>query len=406
MTVSVGENSAGRRTPCVLLAEEVWGSTLHTIRSLGRSGVPVYVVTAGEGSAVYRRSRFCTAAHDVTTSDPEMFVDRVGAWLNHQIGQGENVVMIPLSDRLVAYLHDRRESIPEHWKVSIPTPVVTETLLDKALSLQVAERAGLEVPPWVQITTLDDMAAAFDLTFPVVVRPTSWSTAGEHYFKVKLCHDENQLGSVLTNAVAEGAELIVQRYIDAPDEAVEFAISWRSRDQSTTVACTGRKRRQSAHEGGVMAWGETVTLPDVELGAATFLDESGFTGLGGIEFIRSGDHLWFIEFNPRLEAIHFLAAAAGVDTVVMEYENLSTGSVPSLLPVQSDAAGWVGSAWLNRLRYQPGDWRLVLKDRWAFGRSRRRVKAVVDIRDPLPAAMVLARLAGRGLRRVSARSSS
>ncbi|MCB1257959.1 MAG: ATP-grasp domain-containing protein [Microthrixaceae bacterium] len=395
-----------RPTPCVLLAEEVWGSTLHAIRSLGRTGVPVFVITAGQGSTIYRWSRFCVAAQDITTSDPVAFMDRTRAWLDQETSPDAEVVVIPLSDRLVEYLHKTRGSTPERWKVSIPTPSVTETLLDKALSLQVAERAGLEVPPWMEVRSVDDIATTSDLVLPVVVRPTRWSSTGEDYFKVKLCHTEDQLQSVMTDAIGTGAELIVQSYINAPDEAVEFAISWRSNDRSTTASCTGRKRRQSGLEGGVMAWGETVDLPDVATGAVQFLDESGFTGLGGIEFIRSDGHLWFIEFNPRLEAIHFLATAAGVDTVLMEYNNRARGSVPPVIPVQSPAAGWVGSAWLNRLNHRPGDWRVALTDRRAFARAQRRIKAVMDPRDPLPAAMVLARLVSRGLRRVSNRRSS
>ena len=111
----------------------------------------------------------------------------------------------------------------------------------------------------------------------------------------------------------------VTRDVDAPDQAVELALVWRSRDGATTAVCTGRKRRQASPDGGVMVWGEAAELPDVRDAALRFLDVSGFRGVGGIELIRAGGRLWFIEFNPRLEAIHFLAARAGVDLVALDY---------------------------------------------------------------------------------------
>jgi len=278
-------------------------------------------------------------------------------------------------------------------------------LLNKSHALRLARDAGLDVPRWVDVCSDDDLPLVDTLTFPVAVRPQSWSTVGSVYFKVAVYRERQLLAQDLPVMLGRGARLVVQEYVDAPDEAVEFSILWRSRDRLVTAQCTGRKRRQASAQGGVMVWGETAHLPDVVDAASVFLEASGFVGLGGIEFIRSAGKLWFIEFNPRLEAIHFLAARAGIDTVEMAYRELALGQVPSAVPRQSAAAAWVGSAALNRLVQERSDWRLLAADRLRFQRASNRTRAVWTWQDPLPGLMVAGRLLSRGTRSLRGRGS-
>ena len=105
----------------------------------------------------------------------------------------------------------------------------------------------------------------------------------------------------------------------------------------------------------------------------------------------------FIEFNPRLEAIHFLATAAGMDTVRMTYDDLGLGRRPASSPRQHAAAAWIGSAWAARLRSDPTDWRLAIRDRLEFGRFHDRARAVLSWSDPVPAACVGASIVSAGV---------
>lgn len=382
-------------TPCVLLAEEVWGSTLQATRALHRAGVPVLVATAGRGAAVYGRSRACTEAVDLDPSDPVGFCNDVRDWIDRRVPPGQMVPVIPLSDRLVEYLDRSREVFDGRAVLSIPPPELAATLLDKGASLTLAARAGLEVPPWVTVADTADLGELSGLRAPIALRPTSWDAAGSQYFKIAVADTTEQAERLACDAIGRGATLLAQEYIRAEDDDVQFSITWSARDRRPAIV-TGRKRRQSHRDGGVMVWGQTELFDDVRAASSAFLTDTGYEGLGGLEFIRSGEHLWFIEFNPRLEAIHFLATAAGVDTVLMEYRRL-TGGEPPPNRAQRPATAWVGTAWLARLQSDPSDWRGALQDRVDFARSPRRVRAVVSGRDPMPAAAVARRLISRGL---------
>lgn len=378
---------------CLVLADEVWGSTLHAMRSLDALGARVLVVTAGRGSAVYGRSRVRPATLDIESLDRDS-LRRALTWAREQVPSSK-IVVLPLSDRAVDVMDDSRDLLAEPFRPILAPKASLHRLLAKPASLTWATQIGLDVPPWRQVASPEDLPLLDDLTSPVIIRPTSWATAGSSPFKVSVQPDRDTAVAFCRSALSRGAELLVQEYLPAADEDVEFALVWCSTDGTATATCTGRKRRQSSPEGGVMAWGETLPIPDVADAAERFVEATGFTGPGGLEFIRTPTGLRFIEFNPRLEAIHFLAARGGVDLVKLTYRDVALGQLPTTRPRQVPASGWVGSAWLARIRQDPRSVSTLIADRWAFAHTPRRVRAVVAIHDPGPALGVVS-LLGRG----------
>lgn len=384
--------------PCILLTEETWGGTLHAARSLHSRGVPVLIATAGRGAAIFGRSRSCTAAADFDL-DGEALCRALIDWASSELDPTSRVVILPTSDRLLQLLSRHRDLFGERFPLAVPPAALVEALIDKTTSLQLAEKAGLDVPPWTTVRSEADIQTVHRLRLPVIVRPTSWSTAGDTYFKLKVAFTAAELEGVVTGALQRGATLLVQEYLSGREDRVEFGILWRSEDGSEPVVCTGRKVRQSSPEGGVMAWGIAEDLPDVREDAIRFLEGIGFTGLGGIEFIREGGRLRFVEFNPRLEAIHFLATRAGLDTVTLAYEESAYGSSSRRPFTQTAAAAWIGSAWLERVKNDRRSWWTLIRDRIRFARHASKVKAAWTWHDPGPGLAITLRLLRRGLLR-------
>jgi predicted ATP-grasp superfamily ATP-dependent carboligase len=346
----------------------------------------------GPGAEVYRSSRYCSDAAEFSTSDPRNFCEEVRCWFEPLAGGEGPVLVVPTSDRLVDVLHRERHAFGERFILSIPEPDVVSPLLVKPDAFKLACEAGLAVPAWQRVTSRADLDECNSLRLPVVIRPVDWGSTGVEYFKIILVHEEAELVSTLERLVDSGADLVVQEYVGGPESVVEFAIVWRSIDTASTAVCTGEKRRQTSDEGGVMVWGETVASPEVRAATTRFLDRSGFTGLGGAEFIRTGDQRWFIEFNPRLEAIHFIATAAGLDTAWYLYCDRMYGSAPADIPVQESATAWIGSAWFQRLRGRPASLPEALLDRLRFAAKPNRVRAVWSWSDPGPSIRLLSRI--------------
>lgn len=390
---------------CLLLTEETWGAPLHAIRSLGAAGAVVLVATAGQGSHVFARSRTKLLAADFDPAGGDRFLDEATAWARSQ-ARDRPIVVLAFSDRITEAMHRRRDLLVEPFRPVLAPPDALDRLLDKAASLRAARQAGLCVPPWHTLERSVDLDALDDLRTPIVLKPSSWSSNAGAGFKISVHGEHREAHATAAAAIANGARLIAQEYRRVPVDAVELGITWRSHDGSITAVCTGRKRRQSAPDGGVMAWGEAVDLPDVADAATEFMDSTGFTGTGGIEFVRTEVGLEFIEFNPRLEAIHFLAAAAGIDVVRLSYDDIGLDRRPTAAPTQHDAAAWIGSAWLERLRSRPADLPLMIKDRLRFARRPHRDRAVMDWHDLGPATALTADLVGAGARRLTSRRSA
>lgn len=387
---------------CLLLAEEVWGAPLHALRSLDAAGARTLVATAGRGAHVFGRSRVRPQVADLDPDGGDAFLEQALAWARRNVDD-RPIVVLAFSDRITEAMHRNRRLLASPFRPVLAPAHSLARLIDKESSMAAAERAGLAVPPWRVLRRPDDVELIGELDTPIVLKPASWASSDGAGFKISV-HAEHRVAAFAAQVPLEaGATLIAQEYREVPVDAVELGITWRSADGTSTVVCTGRKRRQSTADGGVMAWGETADLPDVEAAATAFMDETGFRGTGGIELVRTADGLEFIEFNPRIEAIHFLAAAAGLDVVRLAYDDVGLGRRPHVAPRQERAAAWVGSAWFERLRSSPADWPLMLRDRMAFGRFRRRSRAVLSWTDPLPAAALTADVAVSGIRRLSGR---
>mgnify|MGYP001058402534 FL=1 len=199
----------------------------------------------------------------------------------------------------------------------------------------------------------------------------------------------------------------MQEFLDVEADSIEFAIVGTTPAGEIESLTTGRKRASSSDRGGVLAWGEAAWLPDVAEACRAFIAESGFTGVGGIEFIRHSGRLWFVEFNPRLEAIHFLSDLAGVPHLWPHVAGLAGLEMANRKPpAQRPAAIWMETAWLDRVINHPPSIRTAVSQCRQYRRFPERASAIFDPVDPRPAAAYLSILGSRGLRRIRPRSRS
>ncbi len=363
----------------------------------------MYVVTAGQGAAIYGRSRYCTQAVDLQFAEAASFGAAVRAWAEGLHTRGASVPVLPLSDRLVESLHRSREMFMPHFSLGIPSPAATPGLLNKSSALRLAQDSGLDVPPWVDVCSDADLPLVDTLTLPVAVRPQGWSTVGSLYFKVAVYQERRLLVEDLRVMLARGARLVVQEYVDAPDGAVEFSILWRGRDGSVTAQCT-------AGSGGrplprVVSWcgAKRTTFPTSPTPRHASLTRPALWGWGESNSSARpggcGSSNSIRGWRPSLPGRPRRHRYRG-DGV----PRACPGQVPSTVPPQLPAAAWVGSAAFNRLLQDRSDWRLLAADRLRFQRAPNRTRAVWTWQDPLPGLAVAGRLVSRGTRSILGRS--
>ena len=364
----------------VLVAEQTWGATLHAARALHDLGVEVRVVVLGPGSAIFRRSRSIADAVEIDRSGAGL-AEVVDRWRS-TASQVAPTVVLPCSDRALLAVDELRGRPTTEIVVIAPDASTTATLLGKDAAFQLAEHVGLSVPAWIRVDDDHPLDGATDLPLPAIVRPQRPDRVADGW-KFTRCDHRSDLEAVVADRGTGSDGIVVSEFV-APTGGIWFGLVWRSLDGSVHHVCTGRKRRTAHPDGGVMAWGEVVDRPAVAEAATAYAEAADFVGLGGIELIDDGERLHFVEFNLRMEAIAFAAAAAGTDHAVAAYLDALTGT-PTPLPGPMPAAVWIGAAWWARLRAEPAAWRLLIGDRLRFARSPRRTRAVVSRRDLGPA---------------------
>lgn len=389
---------------CVLLADGSLGSALQAARLLAQRGVEVAVACAGIGGRVLGASKAVMAATDLPDNDTHDYVGALLIWLKtlEGIDHGGPIPVVPLSDRLAAWLDSARERVEPPYVVGIPPSPVLQPLLSKHLAMLTAERAGLDVAPWRLVSNPEQADFAVEeLGMPLIVRPTSWSTHGDAYFKQAIFRDPDDATTFLRSHLNEGAELVVQRFLDVEADSIEFAIVGTTSQGEIQSLTTGRKRASSSDRGGVLAWGQAAWLPDTAHACRAFIAEAWFTGVGGIEFIRHQGRLWFVEFNPRLEAIHFLSDVAGVPHLWPHVAGLAGLRLADPKPpTQRPAAIWMETAWLDRVIDQPKSIRTAVVQWRQYRRFPERASAIFDPTDLRPGVAYLSELGSRGFRRL------
>lgn len=221
-----------------------------------------------------------------------------------------------------------------------PSAEVIESMGDKALARQTAERAGVPVVPGSGV--LDDVsaarAAAEELGFPLLVKAAAGG--GGRGIRVVTTSDELEeaVGTAqaeASSAFGDGSVYLERSIVGARHIEVQVladgegsAIHLFERD------CSVQRRRQKLLEeapapGLAPGLREEITAAAVRLTA-----DVGYRGAGTVEFLVEGEQFYFIEMNTRIQVEHPITEmVTGVDLVA---EQLRVAAGEPLSVTQED----------------------------------------------------------------------
>jgi hypothetical protein len=260
----------------------------------------------------------------------------------------------------------------------------------------------------------DAVAAASELGYPVVVKPTVSrelrldGTIGS--YEVSYAADAEQLRRRL--GPIEGSAVLLQRWLPGTGLGVELLM-----DRGRPLAAFQHRRiREVPPTGGASALRESVDLDaDLYDHAVRMLAEIGWTGLAMVEFRRGPDGIGHLmEINGRVWGSLPLAVLAGMDFPGRLADLLVDGPPPEGQPVVTDYrrgvrarnlrldVGWIGAVLLGRRRYPFLPWpgRAAALGA-ALSLLDPRIKDDhLSTSDPGPGLALLASIPGDGLRRL------
>jgi D-aspartate ligase len=356
---------------------------LGIARSLGRRGIPVYILEDQQSISSF--SRYTTRVIRVQDLlDERRTVDAV-LEVGHRFGL-QGWVLFPTRDETVAAFSRYRSELTDFFRVTTPEWETVKWAWDKKNTYDLAAQLKIPVPQTWNPRTPEELAALHD-RLPLAIKPA----IKENFFyatkaKAWRANTVEELHHFFEKAGRQikPEEIMVQEIIPG-DGRRQFSYCAFYRDGRAHSSMVATRGRQHPREFGRAAtYVESIELPEIEELSDRFLKAINYYGLVEVEFKqdpRDGQYK-LLDVNARAWGFHSLGAAAGVDFPYLLFAD-QTGQ-----PIEP-SRGKAGVGWLRVVTDVPtvlsdlvhGDFELA--SYWKSLR-RTRVESVFSPEDPLP----------------------
>jgi protein-tyrosine-phosphatase/predicted ATP-grasp superfamily ATP-dependent carboligase len=294
---------------------------LATVRSLGRAGLAVHLVSF-EKPSITRWSRYVRRTYDLghPLTEPTAFADRFLALVRDQPFD----LAIPTSDKALLPLMKRRGEIEDFTRLAAPDDAGFTVTQDKERTLHLANQLGITVPRSQILRTVADMdRLEMPSAFPVVLKPTQsvmLETLARN--EVVIVRSAAELRARLPGLLAR-CPVLVQEFCRGYGVGVVVVA-----DRGTLIGALQHERVHEPPEGGASSYRKTVPLsPDLLEAARQLCAALHWTGPAMIEFKvhpETGAAV-LMEINGRLWGSLALAIQAGFDVPRVLHDLLVLG---------------------------------------------------------------------------------
>ena len=301
---------------------------LGIVRSLGKRGVPVYLVN-NRRICITRFSRYLKKF----IKCPDFTDNRIINFLIN-LAKKERVddwILMPTNDAAVYVLSRYKDALEEHFKVPTPSWDIVKYAYNKKLTYKLAERIGIPIPKTIYPENTEDLRG-IDLNFPAIIKPATmhlfYKKTKTKVFKV---NNKKELIEAYLKAsrVIDPSEILVQEVIPGGPEFLYSFCSFYKNGEIIGMFMGKRSRQKPMDFGKSSTYVESVFIRELIEPSKRFLDAINYYGLSEIEFKmdpRDGKFK-LLEMNARTWLWHSLAIRCGVDFPYLIYKDLNGGNV-------------------------------------------------------------------------------
>ena len=287
---------------------------LGVVRSLGRHGVPVWVVKDTD-HALATHSKYATRTLRPPEGNGEarlkFFLD-----LSKECSL-QKWVLFPTDDEAVAFVSRYHAEFSQAFRVVTPAWESLKWAVNKVLMHRLATKLGV-AQPWTFCPDNIDQLSSMDCPFPVILKP-ALKDVSNSFTTAKAWRVDDR--KTLIRAYKEAAAvmpadlLMVQEVIPGGGEN-QFSYTTLCLDGKPLVHLTAKRRRQYPMDfGRASTYVETIDEPGLVEPSVRLLDALKLSGLVEIEYKRDPRDGSFklLDINPRVWGWHTLCRRAGVD---------------------------------------------------------------------------------------------
>jgi D-aspartate ligase len=356
---------------------------LSIARSLGRQGVPVWVITP-PNIKLASFSRYTRRTLPWPDGDDES----KAAYLlelaeRHQLNQW---VLFPTSDESAALLSKFQAALSNRFRVSTPTWDILRWAYDKRLTYQLAAEQQVDCPSTFYPTTETDLRTA-TFEFPVILKPATHAVMSRFTAdKAWPAANREELLARYRQAceLIPPDQILIQERIPGGGES-QFSYAALCRDGEPIAFLSARRTRQYPIDFGYSSsFVETLNVPEILAPSQRLLSAMRYTGLVEVEYkldSRNG-RFKLLDINPRLWTWSTLGALAGIDFPYLLWRIIVGKRVRK-------RTGSVGVRWVRMSTDVPAAFHEMLRGRLRLGSYLRSLRGPIEFAlmaadDPLP----------------------
>lgn len=317
--------------------------SLGIARSLGRRGIPVYLLTNDHLLAKFSRYVRCAPAWPkllTQSAEAEYLIDLADRY------DLKGWALFPGGDPEAEMIARNHARLAGTFRLTSAPWSLLRWAYDKRLIYRRAAELGIDQPPSYNPRTLDEVAS-LDCRFPVVLKPAIKGT-GSALEAAKAWRVESRAELLARYRQAcrqmDCEAILTQEIVPASGDAqCSYGALWA--DGRPLASVTARCLRQFPIDFGCATYVRTVEEPEVREISTRFLQGIGYTGLVEIEFKRDprDGRYKMLDVNPRTWAWHSLSRRVGIDFPYLAWLQASGAPVP---PAHARA----GVAWIHMAR--------------------------------------------------------
>lgn len=305
---------------------------LGVVRTLGRLGVPVYVISE-DALTPAALSRYCTGRfvwRTTSRDNPEVLVAGL-----QDIGRriGRRSVAVPTDDEAATLIAEHAHELSEYFLLPDIRPGLPRQLADKHELYRLCRQHDVPAPASVLLSSAAEARAfAEQAAFPVVAKNAQpWVRWRSPVVVGTTVLSTPAELLALARTKYEEFSLVVQEYLPLA-HAEDWIVHLYSDGNSDSLLFTGVKVRSWPQHAGPTGCAYAVPNPMLADMAGRFCKEIGFKGIADLDFRldrRDGQYK-LLDFNPRLgNQFRLFQTAAGIDVVRALHLDLTGRTVPA-----------------------------------------------------------------------------
>lgn len=308
------------------------------------------------------------------------------------------------ADLAVLLVARHQRELAPLYRFRLPSPEVTELLMDKTRFATYAIERGFPVPRTFTIQKSADLDAAADrVTYPSVLKPgyrtTTWLAQG--FPKGFVVDDAKTLRRLYAEVRDIQDSFVLQEWIPGEDSQIHFCLVYFDERSRCLASFCGRKLRQWPPSAGNTSIAESAPCPDVERETIRLFESLDFRGFGSVEFKRDPRTGRFVIIEPTVGRANLqseTATANGVNLAWTAYAHLCGLDRPGPTRSPRSTTRWINEyADLKACVLARRERRLTIAD-WVRSYRGARYYAWFSWKDPVPALAMGWRLTRRALR--------